>query len=114
MLYQFVANWPASRRDRRRCVLLAGLCLSVALALSAEDQVPIISGNDNRTPAGKLESGVLTLHLELRQGNWNPEASDGRTIPVYSFAEEGHELQTPGPLIRVHAGTKLRISVHNL
>jgi len=116
MLHRFVQNVrPACcRRSATRLVLLAGFCLSAMLALAAENTLSTISANDNRTPAGKLESGVLTLHLELRQGNWNPEALNGRAIPVYSFAEEGHELQTPGPLIRVPQGTELRVSVHNL
>jgi len=28
-----------------------------------------IQANSNRVPAGELENGVLTLHLELRQGD---------------------------------------------
>ena len=36
-----------------------------------------IQYNSNQTAAGKLENGVLTLHLELRQGDWYPEAETG-------------------------------------
>src|SRR5215470_8150045 len=116
MLHQCVQNvrLACCRRSATRFVLLAGFCLSAMSALAAENTLSTISANDNRTPGGQLKSGVLTLHLELRQGNWNPEASDGRAISVYSFAEEGHETQTPGPLIRVPQGTELRVSVHNL
>jgi len=36
-----------------------------------------ILANQNRTPAGKLENGVLTVHLEIREGTWHAEADDG-------------------------------------
>jgi hypothetical protein len=29
-----------------------------------------IQANSNRESAGKLENGILTLHLELQQGDW--------------------------------------------
>ncbi len=105
-------------------VLFSGLCLGAACCFATDAALPNISANDNRVPAGRLESGVLTLHLELREGLWHREAEEGRdgagsletrgAIDVYSFAEEGHEPQTPGPLIRVPQGTELHVSVHNL
>jgi FtsP/CotA-like multicopper oxidase with cupredoxin domain len=82
--------------------------------LAAGGAMPSIAANDNRAPAGRFESGVLTLHLELREGVWHPHAQDGRAIAIYSFAEEGRDPQTPGPLIRVAQGTELRLAVHNL
>jgi hypothetical protein len=36
-------------------------------------------------PSGKLEHGILTLHLELRQGDWYPEADTGPSMKVYAF-----------------------------
>ena len=33
-----------------------------------------IQSNSNQTAAGKLKDAVLTLHLEVRQGDWYPEA----------------------------------------
>jgi manganese oxidase len=95
-------------------VFLAGTLLTVGRCSAADRALPAISVNDNRLPAGRLEAGVLTLHLELREGWWHPEAPDGRVIDTYAFAEEGHEPQTPGPLIRVPQGTQLHISFHNL
>ena len=65
---------------------------------------PTIQANSNRVPAGKLENGILTLHLELRQGDWHPEADSGPSMKVYAFGEEGQMLQVPGPLIRVSEG----------
>lgn len=101
-------------RSAAQTSVLAAICFSAIFCFAAETTLPSISLNDNRIPAGRLDSGVLTLRLELKQGLWHPEAEDGRAIPVYSFAEEGHELQTPGPLVRIPQGTELRVSVHNL
>ena len=92
----------------------------IGVATVAAETLPNIATNDNRTPAGTLESGVLTMHLEISKGAWHPGA-DGppasqplRTIETYAFAEQGHELQTPGPLIRVRQGTEVHLTVHNL
>jgi hypothetical protein len=59
-------------------VFLTGFWLVAISCFAAEDALPNISANDNRVPAGRLEAGVLTLHLELRKGLWRPEAPDGR------------------------------------
>lgn len=72
-----------------------------------------IQSNSNQIAAGKLENGVLTLHLELRQGNWYPEAEAGPSMKVYAFAEQGTPLQVPGPLIRVPDGTEIHLTVRN-
>lgn len=106
------------RTSVRKCLLAAGVfsisIFLLAAAASAAENLPGVSMNDNRTPAGKMDSGVLTLHLELKQGMWHPEAQDGPAMKVPTFAEQGHELQVPGPLIRVAQGTQVRVSVHNL
>ena len=85
---------------------LSSFCLSV-------DQLPPIIVNRNHEPAGELHSGVLTLRLQIAQGEWHPEADDGFALPVYAFGEVGHELQNPGPLIRVSQGTEIRTDLHN-
>src|SRR5579864_905827 len=104
-----------------RCSVVA-LLLALALIAGpsiAAETLPNIAVNDNRTPAGKLESGVLSLHLEIGKGAWHPRADDASasepvsTIETYAFAEQGHELQTPAPLIRVPQGTEVHLSVHN-
>jgi FtsP/CotA-like multicopper oxidase with cupredoxin domain len=74
---------------------------------------PRIVPNDNRRAAGRLEGGVLTLHLEARQGMWHPHGADRAGIPIGAFAEVGGPLQLPGPLIRVPSGTEVRASVRN-
>lgn len=90
------------------------LLVSVGLvAGTASAQLPSIAANDNRTAAGKLKNGVLTVHLEARQGLWHPEAETGVGIPVEAFAEAGHALQNPGPLLRVPQGTVIHATVAN-
>ena len=71
----------------------------------AGQATPSASVNDNRTPAGVLRNGVLTLHLEARPAIWYPEKDGGPHLTVSAFAEEGHAPQIPGPMIRVPEGS---------
>ena len=64
---------------------LFAVCILSAVA-AAQSIDPILA-NQNRTPAGKLENGVLTLKLELINGAWHPEADDGPQVTVAAFAE---------------------------
>src|SRR5215831_10574017 len=72
-----------------------------------------VAPNDNRSSAGILEWGVLNVTLEARFGLWYPEGGDGHALRVAAFAEEGDELTTPGPLIRVTVGTTVRATLLN-
>jgi FtsP/CotA-like multicopper oxidase with cupredoxin domain len=74
---------------------------------------PRATANDNRAPAGTLRGGVLRLDLVAQGVTWYPEGSDGCALRVYAFAEEGKPAQIPGPLIRVPAGTEVRVRVRN-
>ena len=76
--------------------------------------LPRIEANRNLSPAGQLQDGVLTVRLEIRAGDWHPEAETGPTVVVQAFAEEGRGLQIPGPLIRVPEGTEVRATVRNV
>ena len=69
--------------------------------------------NDNRLPAGRLAKGVFTLNLEARDALWYPEENAGPPIQIHAFAEVGGPTRAPGPMIRVPAGTEMRITVHN-
>ena len=93
----------------------AALLLPVAGGTAADRVNPVerISPNDLRAPAGTLTNGVLTLRLEARDGAWYPDGPDGMMRPVAAFAEAGKPLQVPGPLVRVPAGTRVRITVRN-
>lgn len=79
------------------------------MVAAAERVVP----NDNRRAAGRLRDGVLTVRLVARRGEWLPEGPAGPRLTVAAFAEEGRALETPGPLVRVPAGTEVRATVRN-
>ena len=74
---------------------------------------PRVVPNDNRSSAGTLRGGVLTLRLVAQPALWRPESSDGPDLPVYAFAEEGKPPRIPGPLVRVPVGTEIRVSLRN-
>lgn len=86
----------------------------------SREAAPWVVPNDNRTPAGTLDDGVLKLRLEARLARWKGEKSnllegapDPTVVPVLAFAEEGGPVSIPGPLIRVPEGTEVRIEVRN-
>ena len=85
----------------------------MAGAPTAEALRPRIEANRNLSPAGELRDGVLSLRLEIREGEWYPEAESGPAISVQAFGEEGRPLQVPGPLIRVPEGTEVRATVRS-
>jgi manganese oxidase len=89
-------------------ILVVASCL-----LCAADRLPTIAANDNRSPAGELRDGVLTISLELGEGQWHPESEEGEALTVYAIGEAGRSLQNPGPLIRVPQGTAIHAIVHN-
>ncbi|MEO8563333.1 MAG: multicopper oxidase domain-containing protein, partial [bacterium] len=72
-----------------------------------------VTVNDNRTPAGRLEKGILTVRLEAREGAWHPDGENAPGVVVRAFAEQGKHLQAPGPLLRVPEGTELHAFVTN-
>ncbi len=80
---------------------------------SAQTAVPRIEPNENRLPAGKLQNGTLTIRLEIREGQWFPEADSGPSLKIQAFAEQGKLPQIPGPLIRVPQGTEVHATVRN-
>jgi FtsP/CotA-like multicopper oxidase with cupredoxin domain len=69
--------------------------------------------NDNQSAAGVLRDGVLTLRLEVREGEWHPDRDSEPGIVVRAFAEEGKRSLIPGPLIRVPEGTEIHAFVRN-
>lgn len=69
--------------------------------------------NDHREIAGVLRDGEYTLALELRRTTWRPNAPTELAVDVPAFAEAGRAASVPGPLIRVPAGTRLRITIRN-
>ena len=69
--------------------------------------------NDNRVSGGRLSKGIFTLNLEAREATWYPEGSSGPPILIHAFGEVGQPARAPGPMIRVPAGTEMRITVRN-
>ena len=88
-------------------LLLAGGATPVRRAL------PVAAPNDNRTPAGALRDGVLTISLEATLTTWYPDGDSLPGMPIEAFAESGKAPSAPGPLLRVSAGTEIRASVRN-
>jgi manganese oxidase len=84
------------------------------LACTARDvPSPRIHPNDNRTAAGRSRGNVRVIDLEIRKGEWYPEADSGLGESMLAFAERGKPLQIPAPLIRVPAGTQVRATITN-
>lgn len=79
----------------------------------AADVALVARANDNRTPAGTLRNGVLTLRLEIVETVWYPQQEGGPNLHVNAFSEEGAAPQIPGPLIRVPEGTEIHATVRN-
>lgn len=69
--------------------------------------------NDNRRPAGRIRDGRLLLRLEARVAMWHPDGDDAPGAPTPAFAEVGGAARIPGPLLRVHAGTQIDVSLRN-
>jgi FtsP/CotA-like multicopper oxidase with cupredoxin domain len=73
----------------------------------------LIVANDNRRPGGAMSGDTLRLRLVAEEGRWQPEGAAGRTLTVQAFREESGQLTTPGPLVRVRAGTHVHVSIRN-
>src|SRR4051794_28932367 len=100
----------------RRVMLAAAVLLGTAAHLPSSAQgasLPRVVTHENRSAAGTLKGGVLTLNLEITKGDWYPEAESGPHIAVYAFAEAGKAPAIPGPLVRVPVGTKISATVKN-
>ena len=93
-------------------VWLSATAVAGAAANDAPE-LPRIVTHDNTQASGKVEDGVLTLRLEIREGEWHPDADDGPGMPILAFAEEGKSPSIPGPMIRVPQGTRIKVSVKN-
>lgn len=92
------------------------LTLAVILAdggAPAGQGIPVAQPNDNRTSAGELRNGVLTIALEATRAMWHPDGDSLPGLPVEVFAEPGKQPSAPGPLIRVPAGTAIRATIRN-
>lgn len=92
---------------------VAGVVAGIAPSRSVTPTPARAEANDNRSPAGTLRDGVLTIRLEAREAEWHPDRESDPGIVVHAFAEEGRPPLVPGPLIRVPEGTEIRALVRN-
>lgn len=92
------------------CSLWAAACTHPTVAPPGR---ALAMPNDNRSPAGNFEDGVLNLTLVAQPAAWHPDASVDTAVTVLAFAEEGRAPAIPGPLIRVPKGTEVRIRMRN-
>lgn len=101
-------------RQRLHALFLAGSVALVALGTPASRPVGDDgTTNPNREIAGVLRDGEYTLALELRRTTWRPNAPTELDVEVAGLAEAGRPASVPGPLIRVPAGTRMRITIRN-
>ena len=107
----------AISRTALHSLLFAALTFPAAVELSAQTgsapSESVIQANSNRLP-GKVGERNPDASPRPAAGDWYPEAETGPSMKVYAFAEEGKELQIPGPLIRVPEGTEIRVTLRNL
>jgi len=101
------------RRAVLHCLLYAVLPFAVIGCRASATGEARALPNDNRTAAGTLRNGALTLHLEAREARWYPDGDGEPSLVMQMFAEPGRQPQNPGPLIRVSANDTIRVSVHN-
>jgi manganese oxidase len=121
----------ASRHRATRCgrphaaLSLLGLLLAAGASACGQAQAtghggtssgedPEIAGfEDYRTPVGRMIDGELHASLEVRPAVWRPWGREGPALDAQVFAEEGRSARVPGPLLRVTAGTPIRLSLRN-
>ncbi|MEX2177788.1 MAG: multicopper oxidase domain-containing protein [Gemmatimonadaceae bacterium] len=82
-------------------------------ALFASASLERATFEDYRAPAGRLENGVLHVTLEVKAAAWRPWEEDGPALRTHVYAADGSAPRTPGPLIRVRAGTPVQVTLRN-
>src|SRR5829696_1194625 len=92
---------------------LAAFAVTAVACRTSVGSLEDVAPNDNRLAAGTLSGGELTLRLEAKRARWSPDRDKGPSLVMPMFAEAGRQPQNPGPLIRVPAGTTIRISLKN-
>jgi FtsP/CotA-like multicopper oxidase with cupredoxin domain len=78
---------------------------------AANAQVAV--ANQNLVAAGKRTRDTLSLALDVVEAAYQPEGSEDPVVRILALAERGKTPQVPGPLLRVPAGTTVRLSLRN-
>lgn len=103
----------------RTILAVAALCASTAgaqpllIPAGFDSGLPHVVANDNRTPGGTFQTGVLSIDLELVEADFRPETLDRPGVRLLALREVGGEPQIPAPLIRVETGTRVRARISN-
>ena len=95
--------------------LLSILALPVLLGGGSSQGTGVerVIPNDNRTSSGVMRDGRLELRLDTRLAMWHPNADDGPGALTPAFAADDAPPSIPGPLVRVRAGTTVRVMLRN-
>ena len=96
----------------RVCLTVAALVGSLSQCTPSWQQDRAVP-NDNRTAAGILRNGVLSIALEAREALWSPDGPNAPSLVMQMFGEPGRPTQNPGPMIRVPTGTTIDVSIAN-
>ena len=100
---------------RVRSAVLLSVCLFTAGPRPYAPFAPAPARpNDNRSPAGSMSAGGLTLSLEARRVIWYNDGDSLRGRATEAFGEPGKPATVPAPLVRVRVGTPVRIHVSNV
>ena len=73
----------------------------------------IATVNQNLVAAGRRVRDTLTLALDVVEAAYRPEGAEDPVVRILALAERGKTPQVPGPLLRVPAGTTVRLSLRN-
>ena len=93
--------------------LVAVSAVASAQRPQSRQDLPVAVAHGNVASAGVMRGGVLSLALVAQPTRWHPEASDGPSVDVEAFAEEGKAPSIPGPLVRARMGTRINATVRN-
>jgi len=73
----------------------------------------LAAANQNLVAAGRRVRDTLTLALDVVEAAYQAEGSDDPVVRILALAEPGKAPQVPGPLLRVPAGTTVRLTLRN-
>ncbi len=79
----------------------------------ARAPLPLAAFEDYRRSAGTRHGDTLEVSLDIQEVRWRPYGERGGTLTVYTFVERGQNARVPGPLLRVPAGTVIRVTMRN-
>ena len=98
---------------RLRYLLIALVLPVLTSGARQTTAVERVMANDNRRPSGVLRDGGLEIRLDARLAMWHPDADDGPGALMPAFAADDAAPSIPGPLVRVRAGTTVRVTLRN-